>query len=86
MKSQNELILEYLETHADIGKQEALMCASSDRLAARIKDLKREPYKKEIETIMVNVTCSNGRVARVARYRLVYGGWTMEEIGKARIA
>ncbi len=50
---------------------DALREVGSMRLAARVLDLRHDGYDIEADT--VKVRARNGRIARVARYRLVLG-------------
>ena len=69
-KSQNEMILKYLQTHkTGITPLQALQKFGCLRLSGRIYDLRDQGY--DILTNMVEVKTADGDVARVAQYRLV---------------
>ena len=68
--TQNERILDYLETHETITPMEALYECGVMRLASRIADLKTKGYAIQKETI--EVATRYGKT-HVARYRLIRG-------------
>ena len=69
-KSQNEMILKYLQTHkTGITPLQALQKFGCLRLSGRIYDLRDQGYN--ILTNMVDVKTSDGDVKTVAQYRLV---------------
>ena len=69
-KSQNEMILKYLQTHrTGITPLQALNKFGCFRLSGRIFDLREQGYK--IITNMVEITTSDGDTKSVAQYRLV---------------
>ena len=70
MKSQNELILKFLQTHkTGITPLQALEKFGSLRLSSRIYDLREAGYK--IMTNRIDVKDRNGEIKSVAQYRLV---------------
>ena len=69
-KSQNEMILKYLQTHkTGITPLQALNKFGCFRLSGRIYELRDQGYK--IITNMVDITTSDGDTKSVAQYRLV---------------
>ena len=69
-KSQNEMILKYLQTHrTGITPLQALNKFGCFRLSGRIFELREQGYK--IMTNMVEITTSDGDTKSVAQYRLV---------------
>ena len=68
MKTQNELILEYMKEHGGITPAEALNYCGSMRLSARIHDLRALGY--DIQMKLVTVNTRNGQKVRVSRYWL----------------
>ena len=69
-KSQNEMILKYLQTHrTGITPIQALNKFGCFRLSGRIFELRDQGYK--IITNMVEITTSDGDTKSVAQYRLV---------------
>lgn len=69
--TQNDRILEYLETHGSITQFEALIKLGIMRLASRISDLRRLGY--DFESEMVTVKNQFGEECHVKRYRLAGG-------------
>lgn len=70
MKSQNERILKYLQTHKrGITQLQALEKLGVLRLSGRIYDLRDQGY--EIATNIIEVQNRFGETAKVAEYRLV---------------
>ena len=67
-KSQCERLLEHLKLGLPLTAQRALYGYSCSRLAARMWDLRQMGH--QIERRMVEVPTRDGRVARVAEYRL----------------
>lgn len=68
MKTQNELILEYMKEHGGITPAEALNHCGSMRLSARIHDLRAMGYDIHME--LVKVKKRGGHSVRVSRYSL----------------
>lgn len=68
MKSQNEMILDYMKKHGGITPAEALNHCGSMRLSARIHDLRAMGH--EINMTLVDVPIRGGRKTKVARYSL----------------
>lgn len=66
--SQEQRLIEYLETHVGITQLEATTKLGTLRLAARVKDARNHGYK--IHTNKIEVTKADGTTARVAQYRL----------------
>ena len=70
MKSQNERILKYLQTHKrGITQLQALEKLGVLRLSGRIYDLRDQGY--EIATNIIEVPNRFGEISKVAEYRLV---------------
>ena len=69
VKSQCERLLEHLKLGLPLTHRKAEIGYGVQRLAARMYDLKRLGH--QIERRMVEVPTRDGRVARVAEYRLV---------------
>lgn len=70
MKRSAAEVLAYLRANPDgITSRDAWLALGCSRLAARVDDLKRL-YGYDVESELVTVS-SNGKTARVARYRLV---------------
>lgn len=67
-KSQCERLLEHLKLGLPLTAHKALYGYSCSRLAARMWDLRQMGH--QIEKRMVEVPTRDGRVARVAEYRL----------------
>lgn len=67
-KTQNEELLDYLNTHRTITQMKAWRELGIMRLASRISDLREQGYV--ITTEMITVKAKNGRKASVARYKL----------------
>ena len=69
-RSQNEMILKYLQTHRrGITQLKALEKFGCLRLSGRIHDLREQGYR--IMTNIIEVENRNGDVSRIAEYRLV---------------
>lgn len=70
MKSQNERILKYLQTHKrGITQLQALEKFGVLRLSGRIHNLREQGYP--IMTNIIEVTNRYGEISRVAEYRLM---------------
>lgn len=70
MKTQNERVLKYLQTHKrGITQLQALEKLGVLRLSGRIYDLRDQGY--EIATNIIEVPNRYGVVSKVAEYRLV---------------
>ena len=70
MKSQNERILKYLQTHRrGITQLQALEKFGVLRLSGRIHNLREQGYP--IMTNIIEVTNRYGEISRVAEYRLM---------------
>lgn len=67
-KTQCERLLEHLKLGLPLTHRKAEIGYGVQRLAARMYDLKRLGY--QIEKRMVEVPTRDGRVARVAEYRM----------------
>ena len=66
--TQNQRILDYLDSHGSITQLEALNCLGIMRLASRISDLRKHGYK--IDSKMDTVQNRYGENCRVKRYSL----------------
>lgn len=66
--TQNQRIIDYLDSHGSITQLEALNELGIMRLASRISDLKRRGY--HIDSKMDTVTNRYGEKCRVKRYSL----------------
>lgn len=70
MKSQNERILKYLQTHKrGITQLQALEKLGVLRLSGRIHDLREQGYP--IMTNIIEVPNRFGEISKVAEYRLI---------------
>lgn len=66
--TQNQRLIDYLDSHGSITQLEALNVLGIMRLASRISDLKRKGY--HIDSKMDIVTNRYGEKCRVKRYEL----------------
>lgn len=69
--TQNQRIIDYMETHGTITQLEALQELGIMRLASRISDLRRKGYP--IESKMVSVENRYGEKCRIKSYRMIGG-------------
>ena len=69
-KTQCKDVKRWLESGYTLTQKDAEKMFGIGRLAARIGDLKHDPYNLDIEREMVAVTKANGTKTRVARYSL----------------
>lgn len=67
--TQNQRILDYLDSHGSITQLEALRELGVFRLASRISDLRKLGYP--IESKMVKVENRYGETCRVKRYSMI---------------
>lgn len=68
-KTQNELVLEYLQAYGSITSLQAFNDLGVTRISARIYDLRNMGHR--IESDFVNVPRRNGEQASVKKYRLI---------------
>lgn len=67
--TQNERIVEYLQTHQGITTKEAMLKLGVYRLASRIHDLREEGYR--FATLKREEPNRYGEVTRFTEYRLI---------------
>lgn len=69
MKTQRQMVLEYLQTHTGITSMEAFQKFGSTRLGSIIFDLRRQGH--DIESVTRDHTTRNGDTVQIVEYRLV---------------